>query len=87
MGADDVKRDRLSIMLRSKCDKLGMTFEEASLQMGEPANAVSRWVSLSVLPGPSKYQAIADFLGVSIYDVGGALALDQVARWEKGLSQ
>jgi hypothetical protein len=48
--------------------------------MGQAPNAVSRWVALSILPGPKQYGVIAEFLGISIFEVGGALALDQVEK-------
>lgn len=80
-----VTRTRLSALLRDKCEREGLTFQDASETMGQPTNSVSRWISLSVLPGPEKYQAIADFLGGTVYEVGGSLALDQMVRYERGL--
>ena len=57
-----------------------MTYEEMSLAMGQPSNTVSRWVSRAVLPGPEKFSASAEFLGISEFEVGGAVGLDAVER-------
>lgn len=75
----------LSERLRSKCADLEMTLEQASLEMGQGKNAASRWVNLTVIPGPEKFAAIAEFLGISVYEVGGAVAADQVTRHQSRL--
>lgn len=78
---------RLSTMLVEECARRGLTMEQASKTLGEPSNAISRWVSLAVFPGPQKYQKIADFLGVSVYEVGGALALDRLVKHQRELTR
>ena len=57
--------------------------------MGQPKNAVSLWVNRLRHPGPEKYQAIADFLGFTKFDVGGALGVDAEIRYQRqaGLPQ
>jgi hypothetical protein len=75
------------MMLVDECDRRELTMEQASRTLEEPADAISRWVSLAVFPGPQKYQKIADFLGVSVYEVGGALALDRLVKHQRDLSR
>jgi hypothetical protein len=78
----------LSERLRERCGPgRPITMEEASQEMGEPLNAVSRWVNLTVLPGPEKYAVIAKFLGISEFEVGGAIAMDAKARRRARLSR
>jgi transcriptional regulator with XRE-family HTH domain len=67
-------------MLQAKCDADGITLQRASEIMGQSPNAVSRWISLAIFPGPRQYEAIADWLGITTYEVGGALALDQIEK-------
>jgi transcriptional regulator with XRE-family HTH domain len=71
---------RLSTLLKAKCEADGLTFQQASEIMGQSPNAVSRWVRLTIFPGPAQYRVIADFLGISVGEVGAALAYDQLAK-------
>ena len=72
----------LSERLEERCSDPAhpMTYEQASVAMGQPANAVSRWVRLDVIPGPDKWPAIAEFLGISQFEVSGESGLDQIER-------
>lgn len=75
----------LSVRLREKIPE--GEWERASIEMGQPKNAVSRWIDLTVLPGPDKYTAIATYLGITEFEVGGAIALDAKARRQARRSQ
>lgn len=77
----------LSKRLSDECGQRGWTLEQASLELGQSKNAISRWVSLVVLPGPDKYAVIAEFLGTTIPDVGASLALDAVERRRRQITQ
>lgn len=75
----------LSVRLREKIPE--GEWERASVAMGQPKNAVSRWIDLTVLPGPDKYAAIAAYLGITEFEVGGAIALDAKTRRQARRSQ
>jgi hypothetical protein len=61
--------------------------ERRSKDIDEPANAISRWISRDVVPGPGKYDKIADLLGITPERVGAAAAIDAYHRWKARLIQ
>jgi hypothetical protein len=50
------------------------------MKMGEQPNAITRWIDRNPVPGPDKWPAIAEPLGLTLYEVGAAVAMDQ---WER----
>lgn len=77
----------LSELLTARCQKLGLSMEAASSSIGEPPNAISRWVAQTQFPSPAKYEKIADFLDISLEEMGAALALDRLDHHRRKLSQ
>lgn len=75
----------LSERLREKVPK--GEWERRSVEIGENLNAISRWINRDPIPGPGKWDAIAALLGISVFEVGAAVAADQRARHRARLSQ
>jgi transcriptional regulator with XRE-family HTH domain len=62
-------------------------WERVSMELGLSKNTISRYISLDLLPGPEKYPILAEYLEITVFEVGGAVALDQVSRRRARLSQ
>jgi hypothetical protein len=75
----------LSARLKEKVPK--GDWERVSTQLGLSKNTISRYISLDVLPGPEKYPILAEFLEITVFEVGGAVALDQLTRHQARLSR
>ena len=75
----------LSERLKEKIPK--GDWERVSMELGLSKNTISRYISLDVLPGPEKYPILAEYLEITVFEVGGAVALDQVSRRRARLSQ
>lgn len=72
-------KDGLGEAIRAKCDRLGTTMSQASMDLGLPPNAMSRW-NTGVLPTPIHYQVLMDFLGVSLDQLGALIVRQQAKR-------
>jgi hypothetical protein len=75
----------LSVRLKEKVPK--GDWERVSTELGLSKNTISRYISLDLLPGPEKYPILAEYLEISVFEVGGAVALDQVNRRQARLSR
>jgi transcriptional regulator with XRE-family HTH domain len=67
-------------LLLEHCEREGMTYQQCSLDMGEPPNTVSRWISGDDVPGPKKYDLLAEYLGLDDDGVILAVGIDLLAR-------
>ena len=75
----------LSVRLKEKVPK--GDWERVSQSSASARTRSSRYISLDLLPGPEKYQILAEYLEISVFEVGGAVALDQVTRRQARLSR
>ena len=75
--------ERLSDLIAAELERRGLKAGPASRLMGQPENFLSRILKGTGWPGPAKYKALAEFLGITEYEVGGALALDQLDKLER----
>lgn len=73
------KEQGLSDAIRAKVDELGLTMVNASIEIGQAPNALSRWHN-RIEPGPQYYGVLMDFLGVSLEELGAMIVRDQLTR-------
>lgn len=71
--------DTLTSALRGEIARRGLTQEAAALSAGVSYNQMNRWIHGQV-PMPRSYTRLADWLGVTIFELGGLIAMDQVER-------